>query len=69
MDYHQGFLPQELLWRHRNSKEGPDMKPSYKVTRIRPFSTFKDLSQNQEEAVWFPGEGVQKKEAFLLKEI
>lgn len=27
LDYHQGFLTQKLLWRHRNSKKGPDMKP------------------------------------------
>lgn len=27
LDYHQGFLAQELLWRHRNSKKGPDTKP------------------------------------------
>lgn len=26
-DYHQDFLPQELLWRHKNSEKEPDIKP------------------------------------------
>lgn len=26
-DYHQHFLPQELLWRQRNCKKRPDIKP------------------------------------------